>query len=143
MRGTRHEYSLAFACINLLAALLAQDDAAAARPVAQQAWAHAEAFELQHAAAAYLALLAALEGRPGAAVLLAAYSQALYTTRNEAREQNETAATLRALQLARQSLDDETVARLRAEGAALRDVEIDSVAFGHEDASRSRPSTDS
>ena len=143
LRGTRHEYSLAFACINLLAALLAQDDAAAARPVAQQAWAHAEAFELQHAAAAYLALLAALEGRPGAAVLLAAYSQALYTTRNEAREQNETAATLRALQLARQSLDDETVARLRAEGAALRDAEIDSVAFGHEDASRSRPSIDS
>ena len=135
LRGTRHEYSLAFACINLLAALLAQDDAARARPVAQQAWARAEAFELQHAAAAYLALLAALEGRPRAAVLLAAYSQALYTTRNEAREQNETAATLRALQLARQSLDDATFAQLQAEGAVLRDAEIGSVAFGHEGAS--------
>ena len=80
-------------------------------------------------------LLAALEGRPGAAVLLAAYSQALYTTRNEAREQNETAATLRALQLARQALDDATFVQLQAEGALLRDVEIGSVAFGHEGAS--------
>jgi len=129
LRGTRHEYSLAFACINLVAALLAQDDAARARPVAQQAWARADAFELQHAAAAYLALLAALEGRPRAAVQLAAYSQALYTARNEAREQNETAATLRAMQLARQSLDDATVAQLQAEGATLRDAEIGAVAF--------------
>jgi hypothetical protein len=135
LRGTRHEYSLAFARINLLAALLAQDDAAQARPVAQQAWVRADAFELQHAAAAYLALLAALEGRPRAAVQLAAYSQALYATRNEAREQNETAATLRALQLARRSLDDATFAQLQADGAALRDTEIGSVAFGRDDAS--------
>ncbi|HEX6722279.1 MAG TPA: hypothetical protein VF107_11965, partial [Burkholderiaceae bacterium] len=134
LRGTRHEYSLSFACINLLAALLAQDDAARARPVAQQAWAHADAFELQHAAAAYLALLAALEGRPRAAVQLAAYSQALYAARNEAREQNETAATLRAWQLARRSLDDATCARLQAEGAALRDLEIGAIAFGRDDA---------
>ena len=135
LRGTRHEYSLSFACINLLAALLAQDDAARARPVAQQAWAHADAFELQHAAAAYLALLAALEGRPRAAVQLAAYSQALYATRGEAREQNETAATLRAQQLARHSLDDATCAQLQAEGAALRDAEIGAVAFARDDAS--------
>jgi predicted ATPase/DNA-binding winged helix-turn-helix (wHTH) protein len=135
LRGTRHEYSLAFARINLLAALLAQDDAAQARPVAQQAWARADAFELQHAAAAYLALLAALEGRPRAAVQLAAYSEALYARRNEAREQNETAATLRALQLARRSLDDATFAQLQAEGVALGDAEISSVAFGHDDAS--------
>ena len=94
--GTRHEYSLAFACINLLAALLAQDDAAQARPVAQAAWSRAAAFELQHAAAAYLALLCALEGRHRAAVKLAAYSEAIYAARDEAREQNETEATLRA-----------------------------------------------
>ncbi|MCW5658115.1 MAG: winged helix-turn-helix domain-containing protein [Burkholderiaceae bacterium] len=135
LRGTRHEYSLAFACINLLAALLAQDDAARARPVAQQAWARAEAFELQHAAAAYLALLAALEGRPRAAAQLAAYSQALYAARGEAREQNETTATLRALQLARPSLDDATFSQLKAEGAALRDAEIGSVAFQPDGAS--------
>ena len=135
LRGTRHEYSLAFARINLLAALLAQDDAARARKVAQPAWARAATFELQHVAAAYLALLAALEGRPRAAVQLATYSQALYTARNEAREQNETAATLRALQLARQSLDDATFTQLQAEGAALHDGEIGAVAFGRDDAS--------
>ncbi|HEY6512155.1 MAG TPA: winged helix-turn-helix domain-containing protein [Burkholderiaceae bacterium] len=134
LRGTRHEYSMAFARINLLAALLAQDDAQRARPVAQQAWAHADAFELQHAAAAYLALLAALEGRPRAAVQLAAYSQALYATRHEAREQNETAATLRALQLARHSLGDATFAQLQAAGAALRDAQIGAVAFARDDA---------
>ena len=135
LRGTRHEYSLSFARINLLAALLAQDDAARARSVAQQAWSHADAFELQHAAAAYLALLAALEGRPRAAVQLAAYSEALYATRNEAREQNETAATLRAQQLARRALDEATCARLQAEGAALRDAEIAAVAFARDDVS--------
>ena len=36
LRRTRHDYSLAFARINLLAALLAQDDAVQARPVAQE-----------------------------------------------------------------------------------------------------------
>ncbi|MFI4929146.1 MAG: ATP-binding protein [Burkholderiales bacterium] len=135
LRRTRHEYSLAFARINLLAALLALDDAVHARVVACEAWARAGAFELQHVAAAYLALLAAIEGRPRAAVRLAAYSQALYTARHEAREQNETAATQRALQLARHSLDDATIVRLQAEGTALDDAEIDAVAFARDDAS--------
>ncbi len=134
LRRTRHEYSLAFARINLLAALLALDDAVQARVVACEAWARAAAFELQHVAAAYLALLAAIEGRPRAAVRLAAYSQALYSARNEAREQNETAATQRALQLARHSLDDATIVRLQAEGTALNDAEIDAVAFARDDA---------
>ena len=87
---------LAFARINLLAALLAQDDAAQARPVAQAAWSRAAAFDLQHAAAAYPALLCALDGRHRAAVKLAAYSESIYAAREEAREQNETAATMRA-----------------------------------------------
>lgn len=130
LRGTRHEYSLAFARINLLAALLAQNEVVPARPVAEATWPRAPAFELQHAAAAYLALLAALEGRPRAAVRLAAYSEAIYTARHEAREQNETAATERALALARPALDETTLARLRAEGAALRDGDVQGVAFG-------------
>ncbi|MBI5718283.1 MAG: hypothetical protein HZC37_11435 [Burkholderiales bacterium] len=131
--GTRHEYNLAFARINLLAALLAQDDAARARPVAQAAWAKAADFDLQHGAAAYLALLCALQARPRAACRLAGYSQALYTARGEAREQNETAATLRALALARQALDAATLARLQAEGAALRDADVPAVAFADAD----------
>ncbi len=129
LRNTRHEFSRAFACINLLAALLAQGDAAQARPVAEAAWSTAAAFELQHAAAAYLALLCALEGRCRAAVKLAAYSEAIYAARQEAREQNETAATARAQSLARKALDDAAFTRLQREGAALRDAEIVAVAF--------------
>jgi predicted ATPase/DNA-binding winged helix-turn-helix (wHTH) protein len=133
--GTRHEFSLAFARINLLAALLATDDAARARPVAQAAWAKAAAFDLQHAAAAYLALLCALEGRPRAAARLAGYTEAIYTARSEAREQNETTATQRAQALASRALDDPAaLARLHAEGAALRDAEVAALAFSIEDA---------
>ena len=131
--GTRHEYSLAFARINLLAALLAQDDVAGARPIAQAAWSRAASFDVQHAAAAYLALLCALEGRVRAAVKLAAYSEAIYATREEAREQNETAATTRARALARRALDDATFTRLHAEGAALRDAEAGAIAFAADD----------
>jgi hypothetical protein len=133
LRGTRHEYSLAFARINLLAALLAEDDVAEARPVAEAAWAKAAPFLLQHAAAAYLALLAALQGRPRAAVRLAAYSEAIYAARQEARERNETDATTRALALARCHLDEAQVAHLTAEGRALRDAEVAAVAFGADD----------
>jgi hypothetical protein len=66
---------------------------------------------------------------------MAAYSQALYSARNETREQNETAATQRALHLARHALDDTTIARLQAEGAALSDADIDAIAFACDDAS--------
>jgi predicted ATPase/DNA-binding winged helix-turn-helix (wHTH) protein len=137
LSGTRHEYGIAFARINLLAALLAQDDVAQAQPVARSAWSKAATFDLQHAAAAYLALFCALDGRPDAAVKLAAYSQAIYAARQEAREQNETAATLRALSLARPSLDDATFKRLQDEGAAMHDGEVEPLAFG----SDARPAT--
>jgi hypothetical protein len=60
LRGTRHEYALTFSRINLVAAHLAMDESVEARPVAHAAWDKAPAFDLQHAAAAYLALLAAL-----------------------------------------------------------------------------------
>jgi hypothetical protein len=86
-------------------------------------------FDLQHAAAAYLALLCALEGRAAAAVKLAAYSEAIYASREEAREQNETAATMRARSLARDALDAATFARLHAEGSTLRDAEVEALAF--------------
>ena len=92
-------------------------------------------FDLQHAAAAYLALLCALRDRPRAAVRLAAYSEAIYAARAEAREQNETAATQRALALAGQLLDDATLAQVRAEGASLRDAEVAVLAFGEGDRS--------
>jgi len=127
--GTRQEYALAFARINVLAALLAQDDVDAARSVAPAAWANAAVFDVQHAAAAYLALFCALEGRIEAAVQLAAYSEAIYAARSETRERNETLATERARALGRRVLDDATMARLHADGAMLRDGEIAAVAF--------------
>ena len=127
--GTRHEYSLAFARINLLAALLALDDSARARPVAQAAWAKAAAFDLQHYAAAYLALLAALEGRPRAAAQLVGYSEAIYAVRKEAREANEANATNRARTLTGAVLGDVEFDRLYVEGASLRDAEVASIAF--------------
>jgi predicted ATPase/DNA-binding winged helix-turn-helix (wHTH) protein len=130
LRGTRHEYGLTFARINLLAALLAQDDVVQARAVAQLAWSKSPAFDLQHAAAAYLALFCALDGRPRAAVELAAYSEAIYAAREETRERNETEATNRALSIARLALDDAELARARAEGALLRDAGVAAIAFG-------------
>jgi len=129
LTGTRHEHGLAFARINLLAALLAQGDAGAAHGLAEAAWANAPVFDVQHATAAYLALFCALEGRCDAAVKLAAYSEAIYAARGEARERNEAEATARAWSLARGALDAGTIERLRAEGATLRDAEIAAVAF--------------
>jgi hypothetical protein len=128
LRGTRHEYALTFARINLMAALLAVDDCAQARTVAQAAWDKAPAFEVQHAAAAYLALLAALEGRSRAAAHLVGYSEAIYAARDEVREANETAATDRARTLAAAALGD-AFDRLHAAGAKLRDGEIAAIAF--------------
>jgi predicted ATPase/DNA-binding winged helix-turn-helix (wHTH) protein len=69
-------------------------------------------------------------GRRLLAFKLAAYSEAIYAAREEARELNETAATTRAQSLARRSLDDATFQRLRAEGASMRDCQVDIVAFG-------------
>jgi hypothetical protein len=86
-------------------------------------------FDVQHACTAYLALLCALEDRCEAAVRLAAYSEAIYAARREARERNEAEATERALSLARAALDEATIERLRADGATLRDAEIAAVAF--------------
>ena len=129
LRGTRHEYALAFARINLMAALLAVNDCAQVRPIAVAAWEKAPAFDLQHAAAAYLALLAALQDRPRAAARLVGYSEAIYAARGEIREGNETAATDRARSLAVKALGEASFARLCAEGATLRDAEIAAVAF--------------
>ena len=133
LRGTRHEYALAFARINLMGALLAVDDSAQARPIAQAAWENAPAFDVQHAAAAYLALLAALEQRHGAAAQLVGYSEAIYAARDEVRETNETAATNRARALAAAALGDAAFDRLCAAGAKLRDADIQAIAFATAD----------
>jgi hypothetical protein len=117
-----------------VAALLALDDCAGARTIAQAAWEKAPAFEVQHAAAAYLALLAALERRSRAAARLVGYSEAIYAARGEVREGNETAATERARTLAAAALGDVAFERCRAAGAKLRDAEVAVIAFATVDA---------
>jgi len=134
LQGTRNEYSLAFARINLCAAYLALGDAARARPVAQAAWPQAMRYELQHVAAAYLALLAALEQRPRAAARLLGYSEAAYAAREETIEVNEAAATTRARALAAAALGEAAFAQAHADGASLRDSDIAELAFGSADA---------
>ena len=54
--------------------------------------------------------------------------------RDEVREANEAAAMARALKLAQAALGEANVARQRAQGAALRDCDIETLAFGIEDA---------
>ncbi len=133
LEGSRDEYSLAFARLNLFAAWLAQDDRVQARSVAQAAWPQAMVFELQHYCAGYLALLAALEARPRAAARVLGYAEAIYAAREETRETNEAAALARAQALARAALGDAGFERLHAEGARLRDADIAALGFGEED----------
>jgi predicted ATPase/DNA-binding winged helix-turn-helix (wHTH) protein len=134
LEGTRDEYSLAFARLNLCGAWLARDDSEQARSVAQSAWPQARAFDLQHCCAAYLALLAALEKRPNAAAQLLGYADAIYSARGETREMNESNAMMRAQAMAAASLGDAAFARLHAQGAAQRDADIAALAFATEDA---------
>ena len=117
----------------MTAALLAIDDCAEARTVASAAWEKAPTFDVQHAAAAYLALLAALEARPCAAARLVGYSEAIYAARSEVREANETAATHRARTLASAALGEAAFERCCAAGAKLRDAEIRAIAFATAD----------
>ena len=70
LTGTRNEYGLAYAQINLAAAWLALDDIAKAHALAQIGWPLGLRFGLQPYWADYLALLAALEARPRAAARL-------------------------------------------------------------------------
>lgn len=134
LAGSRQEYSLAFARINLGAAWLALDDTAQARTVLAAAWEVSPAFELTHPTACYLALLAALERRPEAAALLSGYAEAEYAARREARERNESAALDRAAALARTALGDAAWQRLLAQGAALRSADVAALAFARDGA---------
>lgn len=110
------------------------NDAPHARRVAEAGWSLATLFELQCAWANYLALLAALEGRPRASGLLAGYADARHAARDISREFNESAAFDRACQLARAALGDAAFERLRADGATLRDEQVAAIAFATADA---------
>ena len=71
LEGTREEQELAHARLNLCAAFLSLDQLQPARRTAVLGWKMAERFGMQAWWADYLALLAALDGRPQAAALAA------------------------------------------------------------------------
>ena len=129
LAGGRDERGLVYARVNLSAALLALGEHEPARPHLHAGWAQAPLFDIQHPYADYLALLAALDGRFDAAAGLAGYADAA-NARVGLREHNEAAAHARAVQLARAALGDAAFDRLHAEGAALRDADIEALAFG-------------
>jgi hypothetical protein len=134
LAGSRDEYSLTMARLNLCAALLALDAVADARPVAEAGWPQAERFGLKKEWADYLALLAALEQRTAAAAQLCGYSSAAHEMVEGHREPNEAAAYDRAHRLAASALGDSEFERLQSEGRSLRDGDIEAIAFGSGDA---------
>ena len=135
LQGTRHEFTLSLARLNLCAACLALDDRDRASEVAQALWPQAVFFEWPHYAASYLALLAVLEGRPRAAARLLGYAEAVYAARQEdSLSTNEAAATERTRAMLAKMLGERNMARLRAEGATLREADIAGLAFAGEDA---------
>lgn len=129
LAGGRDERGLVYARVNLSAALLALGEHEPARPHLRAGWAQAPLFDIQHPYTDYLALLAALDDRVDAAARLAGYADAA-NARLGPRESNEAAAHARAVRLARAALGDAAFDRLHAEGAALRDADIEALAFG-------------
>ena len=130
LEGSRDETPLAYARLNLAAALLALDDTAQAGPVLRDGWRQALAFDLQPYYADYLVLLAALVGRPRAAARLAGYADAANRATGAKREDNEAAAIERARTLARAALGEAVFDRLHTQGQTLRDPQIAALAFG-------------
>ena len=127
--GSRDEISLAYTRVNLSAALLALGESEQARSHLRAGWAQAPLFDLQPYFADYLALLAALEGRMEAAAQLAGYADAANARVGE-REPNEAAAHARAAHVARTALGDAAFDRLQADGAVLRESDIEALALG-------------
>ena len=133
LQGTRRLSALPFAALNLTAAWLAKGDAAQARAVARVHWPMAQQFDLQVYWADYLALIAALEGRPGCAARLLGYGDAGYAAKQTTREVNEARAAQRAEQIAVDRLGHADVERLKAAGAALLDEDVAALAFAEHD----------
>jgi len=133
LQGTRHAWALDGLKSNLTAAWLAQGATREARALAREAWSLRAVVESQHSWADHLALLAALEGRPRAAALLAGHADALYAARHHTRQGVEIQSHQRALALAAAALGDATAERVRTEGAALTDDEVARIAFASDD----------
>lgn len=133
LTGTRHHMNLAYAQLNLAAALLALGEVSRAEALARNGWFHSVGFELQPYWADYLALLAAIKARPRAAATLMGFADAGYMAREQARALNERNASERACALAVEAIGEAEYKRLHAEGASLPDAQIPVVAFAADD----------
>lgn len=133
LRGTRHAWALDGLLSNLAAAWLAQGRTQEARALAREAWSQRTLVESQHSWADHLALLAALEGRPRAAALLAGQADALYALRHHTRQGVEIQSYDSALALAAAALGSDAADAARVEGAALNEGEVARIAFAIED----------
>jgi hypothetical protein len=121
LRSTRHVRSLAIARTNLVTALLACDDVAGAREMAELGWPMATNWQLQPFWGVTLSLLAALEGRPRASAGLHGYAQARLAAAGVVAETNEARALQRGQALARAALGDAVVDALCRTGEAWSD----------------------
>ena len=138
LQGTRNETALGICRRAVVTALLANDDLARARPLAQVGWRQdaARIPLLAHAAwPDLLALLAALESRPRAAAKLLGWGDAGWARSGRKRGATTLTAIQRAESIASGALGDETLARLRREGAHLGSDDVDAIAFAVEDIS--------
>jgi len=134
LAGRRDENDLACARLYLAAALLALNEPENARPHLRAGWEQAPLFDLQSRFADSLALLAAVEGRFSTAARLLGFSST-HSARFGEQRSSEVADGARATKLARTALGDLKFGRLHDEGCALRDSDIEMLAFGAGDAS--------
>jgi hypothetical protein len=130
LAGARDEGHLAYARINLVAALLALQRCDEARAQLRHAWPTAVRVERQAWCADYLALLAALENRPEAAAQLTGAADRRYEDTQDARQTNEAAARAQAWAMAESTLGAVEARRLHAMGRGLDDDGVAALAFG-------------
>jgi predicted ATPase/DNA-binding winged helix-turn-helix (wHTH) protein len=130
LAGARDEGHLAYARINLVAALLALRLCDEAREHLRHAWPTAVRVERQAWCADYLALLAALENRPEAAAQLAGAADRRYDDTEDTRQSNEAVARARAWAMAESTLGADEAWRLHAIGRGLGDDGVAALAFG-------------
>lgn len=129
LEGTREEQELAHARLNLCAAHLSLDQLQPARRTAVLGWKMAERFGMQAWWADYLALLAALDGRPQAAALLLGFADAAYQRTQDHREPNEAAAAARVRQLLVSTLRGGDTTTLLSAGALLPEAAVAALAL--------------
>ena len=132
-RDSRRVRALATVRLNLCSALLAHGDCVAAREVAEAGWPMAAAQALQPYWAATLALLAAREGRPRAAALLAGCCEARMGAVGEVLESNEARSLAQACEFALLALGQAAFEAVLAEGALLGDEQLGQVALAVDD----------